>query len=309
MLRLRSLRRPVRIASVGLAALVAADASSQLVIGGFDATRGGSLSIVNGGATQPLRDSISAAFPGTTFSGAALLTPAYLAGVDIVFLSSATGGNSAITPLSPAEQAALSAFVLAGGRAILATDNDTFAGGASDPANESLVDPFGIDCVGTGLPWSQIATVASPADSPVTSGPFGTVEFFQVGWSGSYDGVPPTAQALATVVELQRPGLLVIPFGALGPSSGAVMAFADSTMFAAGFFAGGSGNEKLLLNAIAYDQPSCPVDLDGSGAVDASDLAVLLGAWGTAGPADLDGSGQVDAPDLAVLLGAWGPCP
>ncbi len=54
----------------------------------------------------------------------------------------------------------------------------------------------------------------------------------------------------------------------------------------------------------------CLPDLTGDGAVDAADLAGLLGAWGT-GPghaADLDGSGAVDAADLAILLGAWGDC-
>jgi hypothetical protein len=56
--------------------------------------------------------------------------------------------------------------------------------------------------------------------------------------------------------------------------------------------------------------PACPADLDGSGNVNAQDLAVLLGAWGTANAqADLDGSGNVNAQDLAVLLGAWGVCP
>jgi hypothetical protein len=54
----------------------------------------------------------------------------------------------------------------------------------------------------------------------------------------------------------------------------------------------------------------CDADLDGSGAVDAADLAVVLGAWGTRGPntADLDASGTVDGQDLAILLGAWGDC-
>lgn len=42
------------------------------------------------------------------------------------------------------------------------------------------------------------------------------------------------------------------------------------------------------------------------GAVDASDLATMLGAWGSAGsPADLDLDGTVGAGDLSVLLGAW----
>ena len=46
----------------------------------------------------------------------------------------------------------------------------------------------------------------------------------------------------------------------------------------------------------------------GDGSVGASDLAILLGAWGTAG-ADLDGDGATGPSDLALILGAWGACP
>lgn len=52
----------------------------------------------------------------------------------------------------------------------------------------------------------------------------------------------------------------------------------------------------------------CRGDVNGDANVDASDLAVLLGGWGTAGAADLTFDGKVDASDLALLLGAWGPC-
>jgi hypothetical protein len=46
-------------------------------------------------------------------------------------------------------------------------------------------------------------------------------------------------------------------------------------------------------------------DLDFDGDVDAADLALLLGSWGT--PAgDVDGNGTTDAADLAVLLANWG---
>ena len=49
------------------------------------------------------------------------------------------------------------------------------------------------------------------------------------------------------------------------------------------------------------------IDTNGDGVVDASDLAILLGAWGSADPAaDLNGDGSVDASDLAILLGNWG---
>lgn len=53
--------------------------------------------------------------------------------------------------------------------------------------------------------------------------------------------------------------------------------------------------------------PACPADLDGDGQVDAADLAVLLGSWGT-GKIDLDGDGATNASDLSILLGAWGGC-
>lgn len=59
---------------------------------------------------------------------------------------------------------------------------------------------------------------------------------------------------------------------------------------------------------VAYASSASPADLDGDGAVGASDLAILLGSWGVCPgcPADLDGDGSVSATDLAILLGSWG---
>ncbi len=54
-----------------------------------------------------------------------------------------------------------------------------------------------------------------------------------------------------------------------------------------------------------FDDPTGP-DLNGDGRVDGADLAILLGAWGTAG-ADLTGDGTTSGADLAILLGAWEP--
>ena len=51
----------------------------------------------------------------------------------------------------------------------------------------------------------------------------------------------------------------------------------------------------------------CPADINGSGAVDAADLAGLLAGWGTSSP-DLNADGTVNAADLAALLTAWGAC-
>ncbi|MCH8852737.1 MAG: hypothetical protein IID41_08815 [Planctomycetes bacterium] len=57
---------------------------------------------------------------------------------------------------------------------------------------------------------------------------------------------------------------------------------------------------------------TCLGDLSGDDNVGASDLAMLLAAWGPANPcdpADFDGDEMIGPADLAQLLAAWGPCP
>ena len=59
------------------------------------------------------------------------------------------------------------------------------------------------------------------------------------------------------------------------------------------------------------DGATCLGDFDGDGFVSGSDLAVLLGSWGSCTGscvADLDDNSVVDGADLATLLGSWGPC-
>ena len=56
--------------------------------------------------------------------------------------------------------------------------------------------------------------------------------------------------------------------------------------------------------------PPCPEDFDGDGMVSGTELAAILGYWGSSNPDyDLDGSGAVDGADLAIVLAAWGMCP
>jgi hypothetical protein len=61
------------------------------------------------------------------------------------------------------------------------------------------------------------------------------------------------------------------------------------------------------------EQDPCPGDINDSGVVNGTDIAIILGAWDTSGGkfprTDTDGNGIVDAADLAVVLGGWGPCP
>jgi hypothetical protein len=47
-------------------------------------------------------------------------------------------------------------------------------------------------------------------------------------------------------------------------------------------------------------------DLNDDGAIDGTDLGILLGSWGGTGPADLNEDGIVNADDLGALLGGWG---
>ena len=55
----------------------------------------------------------------------------------------------------------------------------------------------------------------------------------------------------------------------------------------------------------------CFGDLDGDGAIDIADLAILLVNYGIASGmeyanGDLEGDGDVDLPDLAALLAVYG---
>jgi hypothetical protein len=75
---------------------------------------------------------------------------------------------------------------------------------------------------------------------------------------------------------------------------------------AAAAWGNGTGNAvAVFLNCV----PVCDADLNGDGLVNAADLAILLGAWGSGDrAADLDNDAVVGAADLAILLGAWGDC-
>jgi hypothetical protein len=66
--------------------------------------------------------------------------------------------------------------------------------------------------------------------------------------------------------------------------------------------------DSLCVSEANQNCQVCIGDLNFDNVVNAADLAVLLGAWGTA-TWDLNGDGVVNAADLGILLGAWGFCP
>ncbi|MEY2714680.1 MAG: Dockerin type domain, partial [Planctomycetota bacterium] len=57
----------------------------------------------------------------------------------------------------------------------------------------------------------------------------------------------------------------------------------------------------------------CVADITGDRLVNAADLSVLLGFWGSTNPplpsVDINRDGIVGPADLSVLLSAWGACP
>lgn len=67
---------------------------------------------------------------------------------------------------------------------------------------------------------------------------------------------------------------------------------------------------KLMLGYVIeleVEPPAQPADLTCDATVDASDLGVLIAAWGeSASDADIDGDGVVGSSDLGLLLAAWG---
>ncbi len=77
------------------------------------------------------------------------------------------------------------------------------------------------------------------------------------------------------------------------------------TLFKPATVRGASNTADVVMQGPAI---ACQADLNGSGSVDSSDLAILLAQWGMPGSADFNSSGTVGSDDLAVLLAAWGPC-
>jgi len=208
-----------------LACAAAADAS-PLVVGGFDAARASGAAMATGTFTCGMRSAILEAFPCTEFTEANVLTTAYLSTLDLVVLSSARSATTVITPLTAAEQTALRSFVDNGGAAILLLDNSTFAGGFTDPANESLIDPFGMDVTGT-LTGNQAATVT--ASHMTVNGPYGSVASYVTIFPGWLDNLGAHAQAVARLNANLQTCMAVIEPSALAPGSGGVVIASDTS--------------------------------------------------------------------------------
>jgi hypothetical protein len=227
-----------------------------VVVGAFSAARAGVASLAEGPYTEEMRASIIAAYPGSSrFVGVNSLTPNTLSGLDFVMVGAPTFSSPIF--LSSAEQTALLDFIKAGGSALIFVDNDSYAGVPdSDNANETFLDPFGLDSTGrVGFPAA--ASSIAPGNS-VMNGPFGMVETFATNYGGWFDNLGANAIALAHYDANLQTAIAAIAPGALGPGSGRVVFMADADPLvdsADGGLFGAADNEKFFLNSISFAVP------------------------------------------------------
>ena len=209
-------------------------------------------------------------FPGSTISSTSTLTPAFLSGVDVLFLISAQADGVGITPLSAAEKSAVYNFVLGGGGAIMMAEDYT-----DHPSAQSLVDPFGVTIADDGVSGLQSCTTPS---HPIFDGPFGTQPFYVVYGSGAFTNLGPYATSVSQEQSTSLPVIASLESGVLGPGSGRVLMFGDVSAFADPIVDGGyfPQGEKLFLNSIAFVAAPEPTSIALAGV---GLLAVALLGW------------------------------
>ncbi|HVM48822.1 MAG TPA: hypothetical protein VMU04_12395 [Candidatus Acidoferrum sp.] len=216
-----------------------------LVIGGFDPARSGNYSFPGGAYFSEARTAILTNFPQTSFASIEMLTLDVLSNIDVLIIGSPSDNTAAAAPLALAEQTNLLNFIERGGSAVILTDNSTFSPSAP-AANESYLDPFGMDADGTDYGIVS-ATVLNPTNHPVTDGAFGLVSSFAQGYPGAITNLGPFGTALAT--NNLGVALAVIEANTISAGSGRVVFGSDINMFDLTYY---SANLPLFLNTIDY---------------------------------------------------------
>ena len=234
-----------------------------------------------------------------------------------------------VTPFQPAWRPNELVSLGVGGSLTVRFDHDV----ADDPRN-----PFGIDLLVFGNAFfTDAGSGAGVVGGLMSEGGTISVSLDGASWTTvpalEADGLFPTLGYLDASPYATVPGSVETDF--LRPvnpahSMGTLVALDYASLVAMYDGSGGGAGIDLAalgLRAIRYvriDGPasagfspeidafadvapaSASPDLDGSGSVDASDLALLLSSWGAVqSPADLDGDGVVASSDIALLLSAW----
>ncbi|MBX7166015.1 MAG: hypothetical protein K1X74_06670 [Pirellulales bacterium] len=231
--------------AVACLGLPVAEAPAGIVVGGFDDARGGISAVFNGSFVDDARNSLLSHFDVDAIVGTTELTPAFLSGIDLLILSNAIT-QSVGTPLSPAEQTAVHDFVHAGGRAMVVIDG--FMTGSS----QSYATPFGLTIEDDDLS-GVLPVIGIDPPHPVWDGPYGDqllALFYGAGKFTFLNGASPVARAFI----VPEPGIVAFDHDVLGPGSGRVVVFGDTTPFIDGDVnpAAFPAHEALWLNTLHY---------------------------------------------------------
>jgi hypothetical protein len=209
-------------------------------------------------------------------------------------------------------------------------------GSANSPAGPSSATVPGIvtptTVTGGGSTGSGLVSAAIDLDGAVILGSQETFVvldgFAQASQPAGYNGFATINVSLATPRFENDPLILTLPAvaffkiantgqqtvnftavtGSIGANTLAVGTYKISFSLGATINTGETLVEKTLdwtLRLSTQPLSNLPADLNTDGLVDATDLAMLLAAWGTPS-ADINGNGTTAAEDLAVLLAAWG---
>ena len=220
-------------------------ASAAIVFGGWNEVRAGGFALDAPLATAGILGTLEPEFPGITVVTTKTLTPEFLAGVDVLLLSTADSFGSIIDSLSASESSALYTYVLNGGAAILLADGEFTAG--VQEVNDSMTAMFGVHVGGV---VSGIRTAVPTSKShPIINGPFGEVTSMGTFYPGWITDLGPYATSIGKVSINSQPFLAVIPAHALSPLSGPVIIIGDPAPYVPGLY---GNTEALLLNTFAY---------------------------------------------------------
>jgi len=275
-------------AALGAAALAPAAVAGPRVIGGWNAARGGDMSVITGGCTTSFRAELTALFPAAELRGTSTLTNSFLAGVDVLIISVFNDcGGSAVTPLTIPEQAALINFVQNGGTAVLLCETNT---GDFVSTNASYLDPFGVSAAGSGL--TGVVSIVVPGGDPISNGPAALLPSFTI-FAGTDFPVLGSNAAELGLGPAAAPGLVWVPPNRLAPGSGAVVMLGDSTSIQNGFV--DASFVDVILNAAALSGgPPRMKHVQSQLAESGGELGASV-----SGVPDADGDGRGD-----VLVGA-----
>jgi len=222
---------------------------ADIIVGGFDVSRSGDFSFTGGSRYSSFRGDISSNYSGVTFAGTSTLNSNYLNSIDVLVLNSVSGISSAISPLSASEQVNLLSFVKNGGGLLAFTDNSSF-----EAANESILDPFGLDSTGAIAGTTGI-NIVGPADHPVLDGPFGQVTYMTSVYPGWFDTI---GGSLTLGSFPSGNAIQAFEKGSLGVDSGRVVLFSDVSIAIDGSFGAyyQANNSVGVLNSFDYVLPA-----------------------------------------------------